>query len=252
MNNNSREKIHSTRQQSKKTTKTTATTVEPKHIRAGKNSGIASAACVRATLRNVIMCGRCVLFFLHLSNVSGRLQIFSCTHKIIWYMSWPACLPVCVCVCTTPSWEPNLCASLNGYLVYLLVCARLFMSFFLFMALSSFVYVGHFMTSADLSDLYDKNSAVPVYVLLYIFSTSPRQPHSSYLQLNFKLKVDQPSKSVPAEKKSTQRQSAKNKTATPESIKTKQMNERRCVCVCAGFFPLCRDKRATLNARASI
>lgn len=77
-----KKKAHSTRQQRKKTTKTTAT-VKPKHINAEKNSGIASTACVRATLRNVIMCGRCVLFFLLLSNVSGRLQIFSCTYKII-------------------------------------------------------------------------------------------------------------------------------------------------------------------------
>lgn len=66
-------------------------------------------------------------------------------------------------------------------------------------------------------------------------SLPPHQPHSPYLQLNFKLKVDQPSKSVRQKKKSTQRQSAKNKTATPESIKTKQMNERRRVCALAFF-----------------
>lgn len=57
-------------------------------------------------LRNVIMCG--VLFFnspfFFCSPVSFcRLQIFRCTYKMIWYMSWPS---LCVHFLL---WEPNLC-----------------------------------------------------------------------------------------------------------------------------------------------
>lgn len=92
-------------------------------------------------LRNVIMCG--VLFFnspiLFCSPVSFcRLQIFRCTYKMIWYMSWPS---LCVHFLL---WEPNLCQCIC---LWTHICNILCLSvaffvcvLFLFMALSSFVY----------------------------------------------------------------------------------------------------------------
>lgn len=122
-------------------------------------------------LRNVIMCG--VLFFnspfFFCSPVSFcRWQIFRCTYKMIWYMSWPS---LCVHFLL---WEPNLCQCICLWthirnilclsVVFFCVCVFCFCLWH-FRRLCT----GHFMTLADLSDLYDKNS-----VVLYIFFSFPQ------------------------------------------------------------------------------
>lgn len=65
-------------------------------------------------LCNVIMCGGYFFFFFFMFHLVCKLffvvslvsfcrwQIFCCTHKIIWYMSWPSCVHLLL-------WEPNLC-----------------------------------------------------------------------------------------------------------------------------------------------
>lgn len=113
---------------------------------------------------------------------------------------------------------------------------------------------GHFMTLADLSDLYDKNSVYTnvLYISLFMFFFFVSSRTFGYKFSIWNVTVDGKTlaKEVNTQKKcdTWEHKNKAEEKSTKFALLVFVMFQCLNVCECA-FFPLCRDKRATPKAR---